>query len=871
MTDHDDIPEHFKDYKGPTGAEDIDDDDVPYQNNHTADEVERQFAAAIEEAGFGTHYIEADGEWHSFAFLDNSNGKQSGAAILNFETGERPHGIVWDWRKSENDRIVLRWRAGIATTIDKVSAEKKARQDEARKAAYELYSSLPAASATHPYLVKHGLTNADYLKQENDVLVVPVYNCVTGAFQTIQRIWPNGDKRFPKDAVKKGGCFMPGSRGLDGFKRMHKRNESPILICEGYATGAAVYSATMYRTLAAFDCGNLKVVAQAMAKRWGHKHPIVIAADNDAEPGREDNPGVESAHAAARAVGGKVAIPPPGDFCDLLMAKGEMAVRALIDGAEEPPAGRPEIEVKAGELSHIADLAEQVLISAGVPFYERSNNLVRPIIKTVDAFHGRKTTVAQLKPIGPVYMSDVLGRVADWFKVDKRSNSPVPIDPPHDVAATVLARAGEWRFPTIAGVITTQTMRPDGTILAQPGYDPTTRLLLIDPPPTPPIPECPTRADAEAALALLSGLLDEFPLVDAVARAVALSCLITPVVRGAFPVAPMHVADAPVAGAGKSFLLDTTAAIVSGQPMPVIAAGRSEEETEKRLGSALLASQPMVTIDNVNGELKGDALCQIIERPRPQVRILGKSELVDIEARGTTLFANGNNIVIVGDLCRRVIRARLDPKLEQPELRVFTGNPVATVLADRGVYIAAALIVCRAYIVADRPNMAPRLASFEGWSDTVRSALIWLGEADPVSSMATSRADDPERVALRELLAVWGEVFGIGYKYRVTLKAMIELASQTTSTTKAAYGGAYQVEAMKWPALNAAVRGVIGGRQQQIDARGFGNWMRDHKDRVVDGMWFGQQPDPKGASEWWVEHTDGVEQAGALGADEMDA
>ena len=92
---------------------------------------------------------------------------------------------------------------------------------------------------------------------------------------------------------------------------------------------------------------------------------------------------------------------------------------------------------------------------------------------------------------------------------------------------------------------------------------------------------------------------------------------------------PMHVVDAPVPGAGKSYVLDTTAVISTGQLMPVIAAGRTAEETEKRLGSALLAGQPLITIDNVSGELSGDALCQIIERPRPQVRILGKSELVD--------------------------------------------------------------------------------------------------------------------------------------------------------------------------------------------------------------------------------------------------
>jgi putative DNA primase/helicase len=209
------------------------------------------------------------------------------------------------------------------------------------------------------------------------------------------------------------------------------------------------------------------------------------------------------------------------------------------------------VKAAKGELSQTADRAEEILISAKVSFYERSNKLVRPIIRTVDGFRDKQTSVAQLATIEAVYLRDVLGRVEDWRRFDVRTETWVPIDPPHDIASTVLARSGEWKFPTVSGVITTQTMRPDGTIIDRPGYDPATRLLLVDPPSMGAIPEDPTREDAEAALALLSELLAEFPLVDAVARCVAFSILITPVVRGAFPVAPMHVTDAPVAGSGR--------------------------------------------------------------------------------------------------------------------------------------------------------------------------------------------------------------------------------------------------------------------------------------------------------------------------------
>jgi Bifunctional DNA primase/polymerase, N-terminal len=208
-----------------------------------------------------------------------------------------------------------------------------------------------------------------------------------------------------------------------------------------------------------------------------------------------------------------------------------------LKGAIEEPTpenDRPILKVVGGKLSELADRAEEILIADNVQFFERSNALVRPIVKTTDAFHGRKTTVAQFFEVEKAYMRDVLARKVNWYSLSLREKQWVAIDPPHDVASTILARAGEWTFPTAAGIITTQTMRPDGTILSQPGYDPVTRLLLVDPPPMEAIPEAPTRDDAIAALKVIKDLLSEFMFVDAVARAVALSTLITPVVRGAF-------------------------------------------------------------------------------------------------------------------------------------------------------------------------------------------------------------------------------------------------------------------------------------------------------------------------------------------------
>jgi len=58
---------------------------------------------------------------------------------------------------------------------------------------------------------------------------------------------------------------------------------------------------------------------------------------------------------------------------------------------------------------------------------------------------------------------------------------------------------------------------------------------------------------------------------------VALSGLLTGLVRPSMATAPMHLMRAHVAGTGKSYLVDTCSVIATGQRCPVIVAPKSEE------------------------------------------------------------------------------------------------------------------------------------------------------------------------------------------------------------------------------------------------------------------------------------------------------
>ena len=405
----------------------------------------------------------------------------------------------------------------------------------------------------------------------------------------------------------------------------------------------------------------------------------------------------------------------------------------------------------------------------------------------------------------------------------------VSIDPPERVAKIILSRGGVGRFPQVAAAITTPTLRPDGSILAEPGYDPSTRLYLaLDPQFTMPlILPAPTHADALDALALLGDLLSDFPFVNPFDRAVALSGIMTAVLRGAVSVAPMHVFRAHTPGTGKSLLVDVAATIATGRRCPVIAAGKTEEETEKRLGALLRDGVSVISIDNVSDELGGDALAQMTERPLVRTRILGKSEAPEFECKAA-MFATGNNLVLVGDMVRRAVICTLDTGVERPELREFEFDPIDRVLQNRGAHVAACLTIARAYKAAGAPKVCRPLGSYGEWSDMVRAPVIWLGEGDPVTSMETAREEDPELSAIRELFGQLPDHFG-------------EREWTTAELVKTACDKPYAAQ-FTHPELRELLLRVAG-EGGKVSGKRLGKFLSKISGRVVSGFRLEMRPD----------------------------
>ena len=425
--------------------------------------------------------------------------------------------------------------------------------------------------------------------------------------------------------------------------------------------------------------------------------------------------------------------------------------------ARSPNDKRPLITIAANDIERTVDEVEAALIAADRGLYQRDGRIVTAERVAAFAAGGKKITVTSICERGDMALREDASSAAAFEKFDARVNGMVTIDPPMPIIQTLLQRRGKLRFSVLAGVVHTPTMRADGSLLTKPGYDTATG-LIFDPLGVtfPPIPDRPTRDDAVKALAELDHIIKHFPFVTPAHRAVALSAILTALIRRSLPTAPFHAFSAPIRGSGKSKLVDIASVIATGEEAPVIAAGGDDVELEKRLVAELLSGSSIITIDNCSRPIGGDILCQMLTQPRVKPRILGKSEARICQA-GAFVAGTGQNFTAVGDMERRTIVSKIDPKMETPETREFPFEPVALAKERRPQLVTAVLTILRAYHAAGRPDQPKPIGSFEDWSSLVRGALLWLDCADPVDTMAEVRASDPETTLLRQVMVAWGE------------------------------------------------------------------------------------------------------------------
>lgn len=511
----------------------------------------------------------------------------------------------------------------------------------------------------------------------------------------------------------------------------------------------------------------------------------------------------------------------------------------------EPLDPRPTIQIQGGSLSRNATEAEKILYKVKAAFYHQAGRIVRPARSTLRDNRGEKVMVPAIVEASSVTITDAICTHAHVQKWDKRiagGGDWVDCDPPPKISEIVIDRRGEGEnWHTLAGVSATPIIRRDGTIAFAPGLDEMTGIFLLDPVSVN-VPDNPSVKDARLALALLIKLIEEFPFIDLIAHSVALSSILTPIARSGISVAPMHVAKAPAAGTGKSYLFNIMAAISQGTRCPVIAAGKDDEETEKRVAARMIAGNPIICIDNVNGILGGDLICQGISEDIVAPRVLGLSKAPNLTNR-FSFFATGNNISVAGDLDRRVLPCVMDRQEETPSEHRFEFNPIAMVLAERSRYVSACLTILRAHARASFEG-ATDLTPFNGfdeWSNMVRGALIWLGREDPVKALDLTRTENPQRQLRASMHKAMEALFGMGPGNAKTVAQMILAANSNVKD-----GKADMRSLMKDIFINKA------DRYGNPNSLKIGHWLKSFKDVVIEGKKLQSITEGRPMAEWFI-------------------
>jgi phage/plasmid primase-like uncharacterized protein len=238
-------------------------------------------------------------------FISNTQNLNTGEAIRFLTGGEVPRLDEEDRQRREAE---ARRREALQAT-----REETARQDARSRWA----RALPINGIGNRYLERKNI--APYgTRREGENLIVPIYG-EDGLIMSLQAIEPDagGKKLFHAGAPVSGGTFTLGDA-----------SDGPIVVVEGFATGATVQAATGLVVVVGFSKGALKRTAQIAAKRYPGRE-IIVGADTN---------GTEAAHNAAEAVKGRVVTPDlqgaeGSDFNDQAGHYGLEDVAALFSAA----------------------------------------------------------------------------------------------------------------------------------------------------------------------------------------------------------------------------------------------------------------------------------------------------------------------------------------------------------------------------------------------------------------------------------------------------------------------------------------------------------------------------------------------------------
>jgi hypothetical protein len=512
--------------------------------------------------------------------------------------------------------------------------------------------------------------------------------------------------------------------------------------------------------------------------------------------------------------------------------------QALADWQRELDA-RPVIQIVGGQLANNLAAAVKGLAEMDPPsVFQRAQSLVRvahleETIETQGVSVPQGTAhIVQLQRAGLAVEASKAIRWEVFKKQAWREADPCP-----KVIGALLEAVGMWRgIPSLVGVSEAPILRPDGSLLAESGYDERTRLYVEGRNPPVHLPDQISRDDAITAAELLLEPFSEFPFVDEkLDTAVVLAYLFTLPQRAQLPTAPLFCFSATTPGTGKGLLVEACNLLVRGRDaatMPPVQGSGGEDEMRKRLVAVLLEGLSSANIDNCTKAIGGESINALLTATEITDRILGVSKTAKLPNK-LTLAATGNNLTVRGDMTRRSLAILLDAGVERPELREFTEkNLPGRILRDRGPLLTALFTILKGYQQAGSPGaQMDLLGRFEAWTGAVCGPIRWLGYPDPLESQHRLREQDPEADKLEVLLSAWHYQFGDQW---TSVSDLLETSVEATAN--------YAPNCDPAPGLYNALVEVASDGRGVPNRRKLGWYLRHFTGRIAGGYRLDSKP-----------------------------
>lgn len=518
--------------------------------------------------------------------------------------------------------------------------------------------------------------------------------------------------------------------------------------------------------------------------------------------------------------------------------------KATDDQSRPPARAVPKILLRHPE--HLVTDEAVEALRDDVELYERAGSIVRVVHAGGSKRVDRPVGAGRIEAVNPATLRDRMSRVADFLQEAKRGGLVGAAPPMHAVLA--VHSRGTWPLRHLEGIVDEPVLRPDGTILAEPGYDDATGLLLGEHR-VEAVPDSPTIEEAVAAATELLKVTEDFPFAGEEHLSAYLAAVLTSFARFAFDgPAPMFVIEATTRGTGKSLLADVIAIIATGRraARSTLPQGRQrDEELRKTITAVALSGDRVVLFDNITATIGGPVLDAALTATTWRDRLLGKNEMTaDLPLR-TVWLATANNATFADDTARRVLPIRLESDLENPEEREgFAHDDLrAHVAAERPRLAAAALTILRYAAGQPKPKLKT-WGSFEAWG-VVREAIVGLGLADP----CLTREGIP---ASEDLESLHGFVHGL--RQFLAADPATDLAGGWTTV-------AHLVDRLRratdepdrHPEITTFASGVEGLlRGARLSASALGQMLKRHRGRRVGGLMIVRDEGRNPVAKWRV-------------------